>query len=271
MSPETTSKKIAELHALRSQVNRWRLGIPIAIIAIIAGCILMIYSSVNSLATPGPAQEEFVNDVKAGMEERVMPVVKRAAYQTFHDTKTAVQREFEKLSDRTPEFAGLLRSEVEALVENIPNRTEEQLSEILAEALAKQDAKISELFPDVEEDKVADVVEQLTELAKGQAEYVSDKLFEPHLISINNIIDDLNVIRKSESIRPGDTLASWEMALLVFDVLRHEFPEVHPAPEDEVEKAAQPEPAKAPGDPEPKAGQEAETPPAGKDKPADKN
>jgi hypothetical protein len=248
MSPETTSKKIAELHALRAQVSRWRLGIPIAVIAIITGCILMIYSSIESLARPGDTREQFVKGVATGMNERIVPIVKRAAYQTFHDTKREVQAEFQKLSDRTPEFAGALRENVEALVENVPDRTEAELSEILATTLAKQDSAIEELFPDANEERIADLVSKLTELGKSQAEYVSDKLFEPHLITINNIIEDLNVIRKTESIRSGDSLASWEMALLVFDVLRTEFDQVHPAP-NEPNQTAKPKPEPAPIEP----------------------
>ncbi len=230
MSPETTSKKIAELHALRSQVSRWRLGTPIAVIAIVVGCILMIYSAAQSLAVPGDNREQFVKGVTTGVNDRIVPIVKRAAYQTFHETKKAVQNEFEKLGDRTPEFAGALRENVELLVENIPTQTEAELSEILAKTLAKQDEAIENLFPDANEDKVAELVGKLTALAKDQAEHVSDKLFEPHLITINNIIEDLNVIRKTESLRSGDSLASWEMALIVFDILRIEFDQVHPAP-----------------------------------------
>jgi len=237
MSPETTSKKIAELQSLRSQVTRWRVGIPIAVIAIITGNILMVYSAADRLAR-GPEREVFVKGVTGGMNDDVMPLVKHIAYQTFHDTKKSVQSELEAISSRTPEFAEALRGEVEALVENVPSRTQQDLSTALADTLAKQDAQIEELFPDATEDKVADVVEKLTELAKDQAEHVSDRMFEPHLVVINNIIADLNVILKSETVLGGDSLASWEMALLVFDVLRAEFDQVHPAPDEPVEKAA---------------------------------
>lgn len=243
MSPETTSKKIAELQSLRSQVTRWRVGVPIAVIAIITGNILMVYSAADSLAR-GPEREVFVQGVTSGMEDDVMPIVKHIAYRGFHDTKKSVENEFQKISDRTPEFADALRGEIEKLVENVPDRTQQDLSEILADTLAKQDQKIEELFPDASEDKVADIVEKLAAMGKDQAEYVSDRLFEPHLVTINNIIDDLDVIRKSESIHPGDTLASWEMALLVFDVLRVEFDQVHPAPEEIMEdRAKRAEPA----------------------------
>ncbi|MGB0581359.1 MAG: hypothetical protein ACPGVU_16795, partial [Limisphaerales bacterium] len=162
------------------------------------------------------------------------PLVKHIAYQTFHDTKKSVRNELESISERTPEFADALRGEVETLVENVPNRTQQDLSEILADTLAKQDSKIEELFPEADEAKVADIVEKLTALGKDQAEYVSDKMFEPHLVVINNIIADLNVIKKSETVLGTDNLASWEMALLVFDVLRTEFDQVHPAAESEV-------------------------------------
>lgn len=233
MTPEVTTRKIAELQTLRSQAARWRFGIPVAVIAIITICILMIYDSAQQLAQPGPAQETFVNGVKQGMDEDVMPMVRHAAYQTFNDTKNAVRAEFENISSRTPEFATALQTEAELMVRNIPKQTESELSEILANALAKQELTINELFPNLEEDQVSKVLSQLVDLGKEQADYVGEKLFEPHLIRINNIVDDLKVIRKSESLRPGDTIDSWEMALLVFDILREEFDQVHPAPTDE--------------------------------------
>jgi len=218
---------------LRSQAARWRFGIPVAVIAIITICILMIYDSAQQLAQPGPAQEVFISEVKKGMDEDVMPIVRHAAYQTFNDTKNAVRAEFENISTRTPEFATALQSEAQLLVRNIPRRTESELSEILANAMAKQELTINELFPNLEEEQVASLLNQLVDLGKEQADYVGEKLFEPHLVRINNIVDDLQIIRKSESLRPGDTIDSWEMALLVFDILRDEFDQVHPAPTDE--------------------------------------
>ena len=232
MTPEVTTRKIAELQALRSQAARWRFGIPVAVIAIITVCILMIYNSAQSLAQPGPAQETFVEEVKKGMDEDVMPIVRHAAYRTFTDTKNAVREEFERISERTPEFATALQVEAENLVHNVPKRTEAELSEILAAALARQELTINELFPNLEEDQVSSVLEQLVNLGKEQAEYVGQQLFEPHLVRINNMIDDLQVIRKSESLRPGDSIDSFQMALLVFDILRDEFDEVHPAPDE---------------------------------------
>ena len=230
MTPDVTTRKIAELHALRSRISRWRMGTPIAIIVVVVFALMSIYTAGGNLARPGPTRDEFVSRVQQGMNEDVVPIVRHVAYQTFQSTKSAVQDELQKISERTPEFSEAMYKEVETLVENIPMRTQEQLSDVLAESLAKQEDKIAEMFPEVTKENVHTLIERLVVLAENQTDTLSTKLFERHLISINNIIDDLEAIRKSETIRPDDELASWEMALLVFDILRSEFDEVHPAP-----------------------------------------
>ena len=105
MNPEVTTRKIAELHALRARISRWRFGTPIAIIAVVVFFLMNIYNAGNSLASPGPKQDEFVRAVQRGMKDDVEPIVRHVAMQTFYSTRNSVQDEFEKLSDRTPEFA----------------------------------------------------------------------------------------------------------------------------------------------------------------------
>jgi gas vesicle protein len=243
MNPEVTTQKIAELHALRSRISRWRLGTPIAIIFVVVFFLMTIYNAGNSLAAPGPVRDQFVESVQRGMRDDVEPIVRHVALQTFHSTRNSVQEEFAKLSDRTPEFAEAVYKEVETLIENVPTRTRTQLSDILADSFAKQEDVLKEMFPEVTEDNVSDLLEKLVKIADSQAEHLSTRLFEHHLVSINNIIDDLEVIRKSESIRPSDDLASWDMAGLVFDILRSEFDEIHPAPDGETPTASSAEAA----------------------------
>ena len=113
----------------------------------------------------------------------------------------------------------------------MPTRTQTQLSDILADSFAKQEEVLKEMFPDVTEDNVNELMAKLVKAAENQAEHISTKLFEQHLVSINNIISDLDVIRKSENLNATDSLASWDMAGLVFDILRSEFDELHPAPD----------------------------------------
>jgi hypothetical protein len=231
MTPEVTSNKIAELNSLRSQLNRWRMGIPITVLTIMFVCMFKIYSAGRDLTVPGPGRDEFVANVQQGLKQDVQPIVELIAKQTYLETKNAVQDEFEKINARTPEFAAALKMEVEQLVRNIPNRTEEVVAKSFSEALARQELEVREMFPEVDEKRVSEVVLKLTEAAQEQCEFVGEKMFQPHLISINNMIEDLQVISKSEKVSGADSLASWEMALIVFDLLRDEFDQVHPAPE----------------------------------------
>jgi hypothetical protein len=230
MTPEVTSNKIAELKVLRSQLNRWRTGIPVVVLVIMFTSMFKIYSVGRNLSVPGPGRDEFVASVQQGLKQDVQPIVELIAKQTYLETKNAVQVELKKINTRTPEFAAALKTQIEELVRNIPERTEKVIAKTFAEALARQELAVREMFPEVDEKRVAAVVLKLTEAAEVQCEFVGEKMFEPHLISINNMIGDLQTISKSEDIEGAASLASWEMALIVFDLLRDEFDEVPAAP-----------------------------------------
>lgn len=227
MTPEEVSNQIRELESVRSQLRLWRTAIPLVAVSVISYGVFTIYDSAASLVTEGPPREEFVAALTDGLNKEVRPVVEKIAQQTFSETRDAVNKELARLNDRTPEMAGALKKEVETLMHNIPRRGEMVLQASFGTMLKKREADIRKQYPDVTEQKVATLMLALTELTHERLDHVTHHLFSPHLESLSGIMADISHIQRTETINPKDDLASWDMALLVFDLIRDEFADLH--------------------------------------------
>ena len=83
MEPSTTEARIRELESIRKQINLWRGGSALVIVATLAICLGLLYSDAKALATQGPKQQEFVDKLQAGMNETVVPRLKETASRTL--------------------------------------------------------------------------------------------------------------------------------------------------------------------------------------------
>lgn len=227
MTPEEVSTQVRELAALRSQLRLWRTAIPLVTVGVITYGVFTIYHSAASLVVEGPPREAFVAAFTDGLNTEVRPTVEKIAQQTFSETREAVNKELARLNDRTPELAGALKKEVETLIHNVPRRGERVLQASFGAMLKKREADIRKQYPDVTEQRVATLVLQLTDLAQQRLDHVTHHLFSPHLESLSGVMDDVAHIRRTETISAREDLASWDMALLVFDLIRDEFAELH--------------------------------------------
>lgn len=227
MTPEEVSTQVRELEALRAQLRLWRTAIPLIAVGVIAYGVFTIYRSAESLVAEGPPREEFVAAFTDGLNTEVRPTVEKIAQQTFSETREAVNKELARLNDRTPEMAGALKKEVESLIHNLPRRGEKVLQASFGTMLKKREADIRKQYPDVTEQKVATLVLRLTDLTQERLDHVTHHLFSPHLESLSGIMEDVAHIQRSESVSAREDFASWDMALLVFDLIRDEFSELH--------------------------------------------
>lgn len=227
MTPEEVANQIKELESLRSQLRLWRTVIPLATVAIVSYGVFALYRSAENLVVEGPPREEFIAAFTDGLKREVQPTVERVAQQTFSETKRAVEKELARLNDRTPEMAGALKKEVETLIHNIPRRGEKVLQASFGTMLKKREADIRKTYPDVTEQKVASLVLGLTDMAHQRLDHVTHQLFLPHLTSLSNIMEDIAHIQRTETVTGQEDQASWDMALLVFDLIRDEFAELH--------------------------------------------
>ncbi|MEQ2009409.1 MAG: hypothetical protein ABMA26_21720 [Limisphaerales bacterium] len=238
MTPEEVSNQVKELESLRGQLRLWRIVIPLATVAIVCYGVFSIYSAGKDLVADGPPREEFVASLTDGLKREVQPVVERIAQQTFSDTKRSVEKEITRLNDRTPEMAGAIKKEVETLMHNIPRNGEKVLQASFGAMLKKREADIRKMYPDVTEQKVASLVMGLTDVTHQRLDHVTQQLFSPHLESLSLIMDDVAHIQRTEAVNPKEDLASWDMALVVFDLIRDEFADLQAVESAAVDTAA---------------------------------
>lgn len=227
MTPEEVSAQIRELESVRGQLRLWRTTIPLIAVGVIAYGVYSIYRSAAELVAEGPPREEFVAAFTDGLNKEVRPTVEKIAQQTYSETREAVNKELARLNDRTPEMAAALKKEVETLILNIPRRGEKVLQDSFGAMLKKREADIRKLYPDVTEQRVATLVLGLTDLAQQRLDHVTHQLFSPHLESLSGIMDDVAHIQRTEPVSAREELASWDMALLLFDLIRDEFADLH--------------------------------------------
>ncbi len=227
MTPEEVSAQVRELESLRSQLRLWRTAIPLITIAIVTHGVVTIYRAAVDLVADGPPREEFVSAYTDGLNREVRPTVEKIAQQTFSLTRDAVRKELTRLNDRTPEMAAALKKEIEALIHNIPRRGEKALQASFGAMLKKREADIRKMYPDVTEQKVASLVLGLTDVSQQRLDRVMQQLFSPHLEALSGIMDDVAHIQRTETVAAQEDLASWDMALMVFDLIRDEFADLH--------------------------------------------
>lgn len=227
MSPEETQRQIAELRDLRAQQTRWSVGIPVVAILIVLSSLWLITDAAKGLVNEGPRREEFVTALTSGLKQDVVPVVESIARRTYTDTRAGLEREFERLNSRAPEISQALGSEVEKLLNNLPKRGESALKATFGEMIKKREADIRKTFPDATEQNVATFVANLTSEAEEQAHNLTAKLFGSQLLELDGILANIDRIRATEKLGPDENLATWDTALLVIDLLRDEFKDLH--------------------------------------------
>ncbi|MSU27502.1 MAG: hypothetical protein EXS27_06255 [Pedosphaera sp.] len=227
MNPAEVSAQVQELESLRSRLRLWRTAIPLVTVSVVAFGVFTIYDAARDLVVEGPPREEFVAAFTDGFKREVQPTVEKVAQQTFTETKRAVERELARLNDRTPEMVGALKKEVELLVNNIPLRGEKVLQASFGTMLKKREAAIRKMYPEATEQRVATLVLGLIDLSQQRLDHVTHQLFSPHLEALSGIMEDVSHIQRTEVVTAKEDLASGDMALLLFDLMRDEFAALH--------------------------------------------
>ena len=220
MNSEQVQIQIQELESLRSQMRLWRLASMLVILLMVFICIGTLINNVLGLTRPGPRQEEFVTELSNGLQQGAIPEIQTIGAATLNSID--FQEEFDKLNRRTPELAEATMKELQTLSESLPQRGEKVLNETFGEMIHSREAKIREMYPDVTEDKVHTLGANLTEEATERTAQVTQALFDPHLKSMNAIVENIRLIQDTEAVNPRE-VPTWQMALLIFDIAREDF------------------------------------------------
>jgi hypothetical protein len=226
MSAPTTDeiqRQIAELKQLRTSARRWQVGTTLLIVVILCVGIGSILNAIMGLAKPGPVQDQFMAELQSGLKKQVVPELESIAKNTLNDVKRDVETELKKVNERSPELMQAFNKELAKLQHQLPLRGEKVLEATLGKELKVREGKIKGMFPNVKEEQVTTMVNNLVTESHASMEHLSKTVFGRHLQSLTKITDDLDTIKKTERLNPDDDIANWETALGVLDLLREDL------------------------------------------------
>ena len=200
MSTEITKQKIDELNGLRRQARAWRIGATVASVAVSVVFLLVLREAAERLFQPGPTRDQFVAELKTDMQAEVLPQVKTLAVRTVNDLTPRVKAEVMRMRERTPELAEALAVELELFQKNLPARAENALRATVVDALKSREAKVRELYPELTEQKVGEVVALLMTEGEKRMTSIANRVAAPYEEAIGQLVADLNHIRDTEPV-----------------------------------------------------------------------
>ena len=223
MNSNDVTQQIQELESLRRQTRRFSLCTVFMLVAIVLAGVSVIISSIYSLTLAGPKQDEFVKQFSGKLEKEVLPAVQRAADPSLKRLKPAVEMELRRLDARAPQLADAALKELEKLGTNLPVRAEAVLDKTVGKTLQAREAKLRQMFPGLYDKQIATLLENLQAETQDQIAKTAERLFNPHLNSIQSILASMEKIQKTEPIDPKAEINPWQVAFLFVDVFTQEF------------------------------------------------
>ena len=231
MPANDIKSKIEELESLRSQAQRWRMFTVLAILVIMTGGVGILINAAAGLVREGESQQEFVKEFKSGLEKDVIPSVKHIGEQSLAQIKPAIESELKKLNTRAPEIGEEFMKQLDLLSQNIRKEGGKAVQDTIGKTVKLREASIRKMYPEVTEERVAALATALVEQANDHLAETSDRLFGQHIESLAKITEDLHDIQRTEVIQSDSELATWEMAMLIVDILREETKDLTTEPE----------------------------------------
>jgi len=223
-SSDEVNKKIQELEALKKEAGWWKLGGTLAILVIVLVCVGKIVGGVTALAKKSPEQEKLIAKVKEGIDQQIIPDLKRAGDQAKEKATAALKAELDKLSDRLPELTSKAQAEAVALAEALQEEADVVMKDTFEKMLKDREAKIREMYPEVTEAKITSAVANLQTEIEAELNKLIKEMFIEHLQAVDGIVQHIQMIKDdNDDLDLHDQDAPWEVATLVFEIVKEEF------------------------------------------------
>jgi hypothetical protein len=223
MNTDSINQQIQELESLKRQTRRFNLCITLALAVVVLVGVGAIISSFYDLTVSGPKQDEFLKHLGRRVQKDVLPMARKLADPSIRRLKPAVEKELQRLDARAPEVANAAIRELNTLGTNLPVRAGIVLDQTVGKALQQRDARLRKMFPAATDRQVTTLLDSIHIEAQDQLLKTGEKLFNPHLNSIQKILADLEKIEKTEAVSTKQEVNPWQLAFLFTDVFTQEF------------------------------------------------
>gem|GEM_PF-1130256 len=221
-------QQILEIKELRSQMKAWRWGLFGVSVLVVAASIGTVNTAFRGLTDKGPKQDEFVQTLTAELDRDVKPMVEDMARQTISEVRPEINAAFEDVNNQMPVLAEAALGQLDQLQQSLPERSEKVLREAFVTMLQKKETDLQEMFPEATEEQIERLLTNLASSAGEQAQEAAVELFGKHVDTLMAIHKDLEVISAKEEKNLAGVDPSWEMGLLVMDILREDLERSRP-------------------------------------------
>ncbi len=219
MNPDIIEKKIQEIDGLRRHARAWRLGAMLGSLALASALLVFLWSASARLLEPGPSNDQFMTDLKAGLQREVTPQLKGLTVQTVRQLVPRVRQEAAKLDTRMPELVNALSTELQTFQNDVPKRVDSVLRVSVVNVVQQSGAKARSLYPDLTDKELQALLATLTDEATRRASNISQHIIAPYTEVLPKMMADLNHIRDTEPVQVANGDLSWEIAAACANLL----------------------------------------------------
>jgi hypothetical protein len=120
---------------------------------------------------------------------------------------------------------------LDALKTNMPKKAETVLNQTVGKVVREREAKVRAMYPDLTEEKVSQLLENLVSEAEVRLVKVIDETSRPHQESLEKIIALLDEIHTAEAENVKEDKPTLEMALVFLDLFQIDIGQAVPSEE----------------------------------------
>ncbi len=220
---DTISQQVEELERLRRETRRFNFWTTLALAAIVVVGVGAIINSFFGLTMSGPKQDEFLTHLGGQLQRDALPAGRKYAEPAVKRLRPVLEVELKRLDARAPEVADAALRELSILGTNLPLRAVSVLDQTINRELQERNKRLHKILPGVTDQQVTTLLDNMQVEAHDQLQKTGEKLFNPHLNSIQSILANLEKIEKTERVNPKQEINPWQVAFVFMDVFTHEF------------------------------------------------
>lgn len=223
MDASTELARIHELETWRHKTQLVRWTVLVVTLAVVVWSVLVLKNSADDLVTKGQAQDEYVAALKTNLDHAVIPRLQSEASETISEIQPEITTAVQKLGPRVPDVTAVARQQLGILQTDLPQRGEKVLDKSLNSVINSQEQSIRQMYPDVTDAQMRTLVQNLTGEAHAQLVAANNELFAPHQQHLRSILANLRTIEKEEAPHVNKIPPSWDMAILLLDIIRNDI------------------------------------------------
>lgn len=220
MENTVVRSEIDEIRSVRRQIAAWRSILTVVLLAAIVISVFLIGSAAKNLVV-GNQRDKFAQLMGERMQNDVLPRAQEVGQDALR--RIDFNKQISDLNKQAPRVANTAMKELRLLSTNIPASGKKILNDEFTKALEAQAATLQQEFPDASEEDIQAFLGELTAETQVQLTEVTDTLFNEHLVTMQDIVDDIKLIQQAEGASAKGDIPTWDMALLLVDIARAEF------------------------------------------------